>query len=105
MLNQKAHYGTGLKIFMLSVLVMLISACSSGLDGTYTDGSGMVEYQFNTDGKVAMTTLGIETVLDYEIDGDKLKIHSSGNTNLVFTINEDGTLAGPMGMDLHKKKN
>ena len=48
-----------------------------------------------------MTTLGIQSAGEYEIDDDKVIIRGS-NGNVVFQLKEDDTLIGPMGLVLSK---
>jgi hypothetical protein len=85
------------------ILAILLSACGSGLNGTYTDANGMVSYTFKPGGKVAMTTMGMETELDYRVEDGKVKIGSRQGA-LVMPILEDGSIQGPMGIKLTKQK-
>ena len=89
-----------MKKWLAAVLAVLLSACSSGLDGTYTDG--MSSYTFKPSGKVSMKTMGVETEMDYKVEDGKVKIGSAQGA-LVMTILEDGSISGPMGK-LSKKK-
>jgi len=82
-------------------LMLLLTACGSGLSGQYSDKSGIMQYDFKTDGKVYVTTLGIQSAGEYEIDDDKLIIKGN-NGNMVLQIKEDDTLIGPMGLVLSK---
>ena len=82
-------------------LVLLLTACGSGLSGQYSDNSGIMQYDFKSDGKVYVTTLGIQSAGEYEIDDDKLIIRGN-NGNMVLQIKEDDTLIGPMGLVLSK---
>jgi hypothetical protein len=82
-------------------LVLLLTACGSGLSGQYSDNSGIMQYDFKSDGKVYVTTLGIQSAGEYEIDDDKLIIKGN-NGNMVLQIKEDDTLIGPMGLVLSK---
>ena len=84
-------------------LVLLLSACSSGLDGTYSDKMGMVSYTFEPKGKVVIEIFGIATEVAYELDGEKLKI-STPQGNQIMTVKDKKTIIGPMGMTLEKKK-
>jgi len=82
-------------------LMLLLTACGSGLSGQYSDNSGIMQYDFKTDGKVYVTTLGIQSAGEYEIDDDKVIIRGN-NGNIVFQIKEDDTLIGPMGLVLSR---
>jgi hypothetical protein len=90
-----------MKITITAGLMLLLTACSSGLSGQYSDNSGIMQYDFRSDGKVYVTTLGIQSAGEYEIDDDKLIIRGN-NGNMVFQIKEDDTLIGPMGLVLSK---
>jgi len=85
------------------ILVALLSACGSGLKGTYSDENGMFSYTFNSNGKVVVETMGMGTEQEYKVEDGKVKIASPQGT-LVMNILDDGSIAGPMGMKLTKKK-
>ena len=91
-----------MKIWLTLALVVSLAACGSGLDGTYTDESGMGSYIFRPGGKVTLTMMGVETETDYTVEGRKVKIESPQGV-LVMTILEDGSIQGPMGMILTKR--
>lgn len=84
-------------------LTLLLAACGSELDGTYSDKMGMLSYTFKTDGKVVVEIFGATTELAYELDGEKLKI-SSPQGNQIMTVKGKDSIIGPMGMILEKKK-
>ena len=93
----------GSVVSLMAGLTLLLTACGSGLSGEYSDKAGMLQYDFRSDGKVYMTTLGIQVAGEYEIDDDKVIIQGS-NGNMVFELRDDGTLAGPLGVVLSKRK-
>lgn len=88
-------------LFILSACLFL-TACGSPVDGTYSDEMGMTSYTFKDDDKVYVSLMGNETELEYEVDDGKVKI-TGPEGNMVFTLNEDGSLQGPMGMKLSKQ--
>lgn len=92
-----------MKKYFVIALAVLLSACGSGLDGTYTDETGIASYTFKSGGKVTMATMGIETEMEYKVEDGKVKIGSPQGT-LVMTILEDGAISGPMGMKLTKQE-
>ena len=95
-----------MKKLLVCALAMLLAACSQGLSGTWNDGVGMVSYTFDSDGKVTVEMLGKTQQTRYTIDGNTLKVAVSGTEaeSVSFSINEDGSLQGPMGVRLHKQK-
>ncbi|MCL4688102.1 MAG: hypothetical protein KJ007_06005 [Burkholderiales bacterium] len=82
---------------------LLLAACGSGLDGTYSDQSGVLSYRFESGGKVYAKSMGMESEFKYTVDGDKVKIEVPGGGNMIFTKAKDGSLMGPMGIALKKK--
>lgn len=91
-----------MKKTLLTAACLMLTACGQQLDGTYSDEMGITEYNFKSDDKVYVNVMGNETELDYTIEDDKVKI-SGPQGNMIFTLNEDGTLQGPMGMKLSKR--
>lgn len=85
------------------IAILLLSACGgSSLDGTYSDEMGITELKFESGGKVYASFLGYETELEYEMDGDKLKIISPQG-NQIYRLQEDGSFSGPTGTFKKKK--
>lgn len=97
-----AHNGDTMKKILLITVCLLLTACGQQLEGTYSDEMGITQYTFKSGDKVYVSVMGNETELDYSIDDDKVKI-TGPQGNMVFTLNEDGSLKGPMGMKLSKK--
>ncbi len=92
-----------MKKLSVAVLATFLSACGSGLDGTYTDSTGLGSYTFKSGGKVAVSSMGMETETDYKVEDGKVKIASPKGA-LVMTILDDGSIQGPMGIKLMKQK-
>lgn len=89
----------------LAIAVLLLSACGSNVEGTYSDNMGITSYTFDSGDKVLMSAMGTEVEMNYEVDGDKVKLGTpEGKGNLVLTLLEDGSMKGPMGMKLTKQK-
>jgi hypothetical protein len=91
-----------MKKFFVVAVVFVLAACGAKLDGTYTDQMGISSYTFKS-GKVTMSTMGVAHEQDYKIEDDKLKIITPQGT-LVMNLLKDGSIEGPMGMKLTKKK-
>jgi hypothetical protein len=80
--------------------LFLVCGCNR-ISGKYQDTNGMMAIEFKS-GKAYMTTMGITTEADYDVDGDKVTLHSP-NGNLVLTKQSDGSLAGPLDEKLIKQ--
>ncbi len=94
-----------MKLLFLLVAALLLSACGSKLDGTYADDSGLINYTFESNGKVTQSTLGTyEVEMNYEVEGNKIKILIPQEDSLVLTLQDDGSIQGPMGFKLSKQK-
>lgn len=85
-----------IKNALFVLLVLLLSACGSKLDGTYSNGSKIVDmsFIFKPDG-IAQMSIGGTTFpaeMPYEVSGKKVTI--TGQKVLVLTIVDDGDLLG-----------
>ncbi len=87
---------------ILSTCLFLAACGGSPVDGTYSDEMGVTKYTFKDDDKVYLSVMGTETELKYSVDDGKVKIDGPQG-NMIFTLNEDGSLQGPMGMKLTKQ--
>lgn len=81
------------KILFPLFAVLLLSACSGGVSGTYEGGMGSLAFASN---KVDATLMGNTVEMDYTTDGDKIVLHSPQG-NLVLKRNPDGSLDTPWG--------
>lgn len=88
------------KLFLLS-LILLLSACGSKINGTYANDD--VSYTFGSNGKVSASTMGMEVEMNYEVDGNKIKLITPQG-NMILTLLDDGSIKGPMGLKLTKQK-
>jgi hypothetical protein len=93
-----------LVIAVLAAAALEIGCGDSGRDGTYKDAAGAVTLELKGD-KAGLNYGGVHIDGTFTVDGDKLTIHPTvGNTSqtMVFTINKDGSIDGPPGMDISK---
>ncbi len=102
-INHQHLKETEMKKLCILCLALLLTACGSGLNGTYSDEFGMSTYSFKPDGKVVLEVLGNATELSYELDGEKLKIVSPQG-NFIMTVKDKDSIVGPMGMVLARRK-
>lgn len=91
---------------LVVALVMLLAACSQGPRGTYSDSAQLLRYTFEADGKASVSVLGQVQQARYVREGDTVTVHVPGSEGaaVAFTVNEDGSLQGPMGMRLEPVK-
>lgn len=80
-------------------LLGLLTACGKNLDGVYKDDLGLQKYEFQDNGTVYVSTMGITRESTYVLEDKKVKITSDGET-IIYDLNEDGTIKGPLGMTL-----
>lgn len=89
-------------------LALLLAACGGGLEGTFEDEMGMSAYTFHGDGRVVLSSplSGVERELDYEVDGDKVRVMLSedNDATLVFTRVDEDTLSGPLNTRYKRKQ-
>lgn len=80
------------KLILLSA-VLLLAACGSKLNGTYADPSGSIAYTFSSNGKVIQSMLGAEIEMNYEVDGNKLKLGGADGVSMVLTLVDDNSIS------------
>lgn len=85
------------KIVIISLLAVWLTACGSGLDGTYADANGIYHYVFEPNGKVKIREQGQMQEYDYQLEGDQILIDLSEENEEVLVVNEDGSLS-PKGL-------
>lgn len=91
------------KYLPIVVALCLLSACSQGIKGVYADAMGVTRYSFTSGGKVTIEAMGISQETTYVREGDTLKVAlPQKGASLDFTINQDGSLGGPLGIRLEK---
>ncbi len=89
-------------LLVLAAAPLLLAACGKKLEGTYSDPTGVVQFTFQSNGKVVQSTMGARVELPYEIDGKDVRLNAPQGT-MLMKINDDGSLEGPMGMTLKRK--
>ncbi len=87
---------------IIVMLAFLLSACGAELNGTYSDPLGVTSYTFQSNGKVLRSAIGMEVEQDYALEGNKIKIYANDET-MVLTLNEDGSITGPLGIPFKKE--
>ena len=85
----------GWQLSLLALALFTMTGCAPKLDGKYEDKQGIMSVEFKS-GKAYVNTLGGETEVEYEVNGDKITLKNQA-ANVVLTRNSDGSLEGPMG--------
>jgi len=91
-----ARFSSFTRLAAIIVAAASLSGCGSKLDGTYTpaDGEGLISsITFKSGGKCELTGLGMTKEGTYELEGQKVKITVSGETN-ILTMDDKGCLDG-----------
>jgi hypothetical protein len=92
------------KAVLISVMAgtCLAIGCGSKPSGTYRDSDGAVTLQLN-DGKASLDFGMIHLDAAYKVDGNKVTLtplQGDVSQTMVFTVNSDGSLAGPPGSEM-----
>ena len=95
------YEGSVMKNLYLILSICLLAACGKGFSGKYVDGSGMMSYDFKSNGKVIYSAMGINIESDFEVKGKDLKLNMQG-AKMILHIEQDGSIKGPMGIKLIK---
>lgn len=89
--------------FAIALLALSLAGCSSKnstarkLDGVYHQpGGGPATLTIKGD-KATMTIANESHTMDYKVEGNKLTLISPQEGNIVFTINDDGSLNSELG--------
>lgn len=82
-------------------LTSALAGCSPPIAGTYTDTSGVTQYEFHPDGRVFISVLGATVSGSYEVNSERVLITAPQGT--VLLIRGENSLQGPMGLELTRK--
>jgi hypothetical protein len=91
-----------LRTLPIVALVLLLAACTRGLEGTYADEVGFMSFAFRDDGSVVQSTLGVAVEMRYTQDGDRILIEAPGATLELVRVDER-TLEGTDGLRLTRQ--
>jgi hypothetical protein len=75
-----------------------LTACTSGMKGTYSDSMGAFVLDLKSADKAAFTFAGEMVDCSYTTEGNQLRLDCKGGAGkTIFTIHDDGSLTGPPG--------
>lgn len=92
-----------LKNLIVLSAVLFLTACGGKFSGTYADPSGALTYTFSSDGKVIQSGGGLEVEMNYEVDGDKVKLKGNDGMSMVLPM-VDGKIVLFDGTTLSKRE-
>ena len=84
----------------LLVSASLLTGCGKKLEGVYKDDLGIQKYEFQSDGTVYISTIGMTDEATYVIEDQKVKIYKGRDEPQIFNLNQDGSIRGPLGLEL-----
>jgi hypothetical protein len=95
-----ASYRYGVAGLITSVLLLALVSCGGGsnLDGVYHGIAGSPITITIKSGKATVQVANESKTLDYKVEGNKLTIVDPKEGNILFTINDDGTLNSELGI-------
>ena len=79
------------------LIVLLLVACGSGMDGTYADPTGAMTLEFRSGGEVRQSTLGMTMAGTYEVSGDEVIVEFN-NRRMVFERDGDRLTNGMIAL-------
>jgi hypothetical protein len=91
--------------FAFTASLVMLQGCGSHLTGTYSmDGGpiGKASYIFDGSDKVIIDGAGMKSEVTYVLDGKNIKISTPQGT-IIYTLLDDKTIEGPMGMKFIKE--
>jgi len=85
-------------VLLIACATFALTACTSGMKGTYSDPMGALVLELKSADKAAFTFAGEVTDCSYSTAGNQLMLACKGDTSkTLFTIHDDGSLTGPPG--------
>lgn len=99
-MNHKSYGRAALVAALISFSVW--AGCGAGVEGTYSNATGLAMVDLKSGGKATVTMLGQTTECTYKADSKQVEMNCGGDKS-VFRINGDGSLTGPGFIGVLKK--
>ena len=84
-----------------AVLALLLGGCGGGMSGTYVEESGLGTLEFQEDGTVYVSVLGVTMAGEYEVDGRRVIVEGPSGAQVL--TREGDRLDGGLGMTYRKR--
>jgi hypothetical protein len=85
-------------VLVLTVACLAVLAGCGGVAGTYTDPSGSMVLELKSGGAATFSFMGQTAQCTYATSGNQVTVDCKGEAGkTVFTVQSDGSLAGPPG--------
>jgi hypothetical protein len=85
-----------LNLAVLLVIVAGLAGCFGGVTGTYAAPNNALTLELKSGGDANITFMGQTAPCKYTVNGSTLSLSCQGQAgNMNFTIQKDGSLAGP----------
>jgi hypothetical protein len=92
---------TSLQLLVALLATVAVNGCSSRVQGTYTDSTGAFVLELKSGHSASFVFSGQPAPCTYQSSGGKISLQCEGQAaNLVLTVQNDGSLTGPPGIDL-----
>jgi hypothetical protein len=92
---------TSFQLLLALLTTMVVSGCSPRVQGTYTDSTGAYVLELKSGHSASFVFSGQPAPCTYQSSGGKINLQCEGQAaTLVLTVQSDGSLTGPPGIDL-----
>jgi hypothetical protein len=89
----QACCGSAMRVWWASLCVGLVACSTVSLMGTYTDSGEKMVYEFESNGRLAVLSLGAKVAMRYQVSGNRVQIITlQGQPALLLNLMPDGSL-------------
>lgn len=82
---------------VLAACTLTLTACTPNVEGKYIDASGAISIELKSGGEATAKFWNLGGPCTYEVKGKQIDLTCNGTTTH-YTVNSDGSLAGPPGI-------
>ena len=84
-----------LRTALAAFFLLFLIACGSDLEGTYSDRSGALQFEFRSGGEVRQQVMGMTITGTYEMGDDEVTVNIN-DRRIVFQQEADRLTSGPL---------